>query len=412
MFGAEGQASVWAWDVWLCAVVTWIVVYFCIFKGVKSSSYVVWITVPLPVVFIFIMVMKGLTLENSDQGIRMYLLGEKPDGTYDPPSKILSNPEMWSDACAQIFFSIGVCMGVMTSYASYNPVNQDIIGTACQVAFGNSLFSFFAGFAVFSTVGYVQAMIPTLADQIASIGLAFVTYPAAINQMPGSNFWAFLLSFCLFCLGIDSAFSLVEAVSTVVTDTPTFKQTPRKLVALVICVIGAAFSTLFTFNWGFTYFDVVDHYLTVYLMLLLGIFQAFGTAWIYKWDEAVAASRAGSCYVLFFGYWVPNLILAVFGAWKFIPLIWCIVAFWAWMILVWIVSWLISGLSFGEWVRKVMFYGIDSLATSISALSYDEAEPRPWWAPVFEIWWGFSIKYVFSWACWFLVMLSLKNDLE
>jgi len=61
--------------VWLCAVVTWIVVYFCIFKGVKSSSYVVWVTVPLPVVFIFIMVMKGLTLENSDQGIRMYLLG-------------------------------------------------------------------------------------------------------------------------------------------------------------------------------------------------------------------------------------------------------------------------------------------------------------------------------------------------
>jgi len=61
--------------VWICAVITWIVVYFCIFKGVKSSSYVVWVTVPLPVVFIFIMVMKGLTLENSDQGIRMYLLG-------------------------------------------------------------------------------------------------------------------------------------------------------------------------------------------------------------------------------------------------------------------------------------------------------------------------------------------------
>lgn len=125
----------------------------------------------------------------------------------------------------------------------------------------------------------------------------------------------------------------------------------------------------------------------------------------------MAASRSASVLVLFFGYWVPNLVLAILGAWEVIPLIWCIVAFWANMIAIWILSWLLSGLSFGEWVRKVMFFGIDSLATSISALSYDEAEPRPWWAGVFEIWWGFSIKYVFSWACWFLVMLSLRADL-
>lgn len=44
-------------------------------KGVNSSSYVVWVTVPLPVFFIFVMIMQGLTLENADAGIRMYLKG-------------------------------------------------------------------------------------------------------------------------------------------------------------------------------------------------------------------------------------------------------------------------------------------------------------------------------------------------
>jgi len=65
---------------------------------------------------------------------------------------------MWAEACGQIFFSIGVCMGIMTSYASYNDVNQPIIENALRVSIGNSLFSFFSGFAVFSTVGYLQGM--------------------------------------------------------------------------------------------------------------------------------------------------------------------------------------------------------------------------------------------------------------
>ena len=49
-------------------------------------------------------------------------------------------------------------MGVMTSYASYNPVDKPIIGDALKVAFGNSAFSFFAGFAVFSVAGYLKGI--------------------------------------------------------------------------------------------------------------------------------------------------------------------------------------------------------------------------------------------------------------
>jgi len=36
--------------------VIWLIVFFCVFKGVKSSSYIVWITVPLPIVFIIAMI--------------------------------------------------------------------------------------------------------------------------------------------------------------------------------------------------------------------------------------------------------------------------------------------------------------------------------------------------------------------
>jgi SNF family Na+-dependent transporter len=47
-------------------------------------------------------------------------------------------------------------MGVMTSYASYNRRNKPIIRDVMFISFGNCLLSFYAGFAVFSIVGYLR----------------------------------------------------------------------------------------------------------------------------------------------------------------------------------------------------------------------------------------------------------------
>lgn len=81
IFGADDQESRFAWGAWLGTLFTWFCCFMCVFKGVKSSSYVVWFTAPIPVIFIFFMVLRGLTLENADEGIRMYLLGEGFDET-------------------------------------------------------------------------------------------------------------------------------------------------------------------------------------------------------------------------------------------------------------------------------------------------------------------------------------------
>ena len=64
--GPDGEFA-FSWKGLGGTLLTWFVVYWCVFKGVKSSSYVVWVTVPLPVLFVFLMVLRGLTLENSDE---------------------------------------------------------------------------------------------------------------------------------------------------------------------------------------------------------------------------------------------------------------------------------------------------------------------------------------------------------
>jgi SNF family Na+-dependent transporter len=43
--------------------------------GVHSSSYIVWFTVPIPLVFLVVMIINNLTLDGAGDGIDKYLNG-------------------------------------------------------------------------------------------------------------------------------------------------------------------------------------------------------------------------------------------------------------------------------------------------------------------------------------------------
>lgn len=408
--------SVFGWEVYLATLAVWIIVYFIMWKGVNSSSYVVWVTVPLPVFFIFIMVMNGLTLENSDAGIRRYLKGEDEFGNAPDIGKKLAEPKMWAQACGQIFFSLGICMGTMTSYSSFNPIDKPIIGDGFKIALINSCISFFAGFAVFSVVGYLMGIGSPVAGKTAYIGIAFVAYPAAVETMPAPNLWAFILAVTLFTLGIDSAFSMLEACATVMQDAPSMKRVPRKLIALLLVIAGSLCSLLFSFNWGFTYFEVVDNYLNVYLMLLLGVLETMGVGWVYEAGQIFEKGRNYkiSVLVLAAGYWVGVFVFPlvcifaeVENAWLGMPI------FWAYMLIVWGASWGVSHLSFREWRSNVAFYGVRKLSRAMTKLSKAKGDTKSYlWEALFEAWWGFSIKYWVPFALMWLIFFSLKIDLD
>lgn len=409
------DSSVFGWEVYLATLAVWIIVYFIMWKGVNSSSYVVWVTVPLPIFFIFVMIMNGLTLENADAGIRMYLKGYDLEGNPPDIGEKLSDGKMWAQACGQIFFSLGICMGTMTSYSSFNPIDKPIIGDGFKIAFINASISFFAGFAVFSVVGYLVGIGSPVADKTASIGLAFVAYPAAIETMPAPNFWSFILAITLFTLGIDSSFSMLEACATVMQDSPMFRKWSRKVIALFLVFLGCIGSIFFSFNWGFTFFDVVDNYLNVYLMLLLGVLETMGAAWVYEASEIFAKGRnyKVSVLILAIGYWVGVFACPIGSIFSKSDYGWVgMIVFWVWLIIIWIVSFVVSKLTFAEWRSNVMFYGVRKLSRAMTKLSKAKGETRVrWWEPIFEYWWGFAIKYFVPFALCFLIFFSLNIDI-
>jgi len=71
--GDESQFSVSAF---FGTAFVWFMCFIAVFKGVKSASWLVWVTVPLPAVLVIVLVIRGLSLEGAAQGIDQYLNGD------------------------------------------------------------------------------------------------------------------------------------------------------------------------------------------------------------------------------------------------------------------------------------------------------------------------------------------------
>jgi len=249
---------------------SWLIVFFGVQKGVERANKVF---MPLLFVLIAVLVVWSVNLEGAAKGIAVYL---KPDFAR------LSNPQIWIDAFSQIFFTLSLAFGIMIAYASYLPRKVDIVKDATIICVGNCVFSFFAGFAVFGTLGYMATKTGQPVAEVVkeSIGLAFVTYPQAISLMPAfANLFGIVFFASLVIAGLSSAVSLVEAFSSAVIDK---FQYPRKTVVTVVCVTGFFGSIIFTAESGLFWIDIVDHFITHYGLVGIGLIECILIGWIFK----------------------------------------------------------------------------------------------------------------------------------
>ena len=68
----------------------------------------------------------------------------------------LADPTVWKDAATQMFYSISVGFGAMITFASYNPIHNNVVRDAIIIVALDAATCVFAGVIVFSILGYRQ----------------------------------------------------------------------------------------------------------------------------------------------------------------------------------------------------------------------------------------------------------------
>lgn len=259
----------------LALIVMWALIYIILAKGVQRVGKVVLITVPLPVILLVILFLRGITLDGAMTGVDYYLT---------PDTSRLSDGSVWLAAYGQVFFTLSLAQGVMIAYASYLPKRSELMNNAVIISLANCGTSFFAGFAVFSILGFVAAEQGTGIGDAAAAGphLAFVTYPLAIAKLPfGAAVFGIIFFLMLLTLGIDSAFSMIEALSAGLED----MGFEHRRAVQVLCLAGFSVGLIYVTGAGYWLLELVDHYAAGFGLVLVGLLEVLVVGYVMRTEE-------------------------------------------------------------------------------------------------------------------------------
>ncbi|XP_039564074.1 sodium- and chloride-dependent betaine transporter isoform X4 [Passer montanus] len=208
------------WELALCLLLAWIICYFCIWKGVKSTGKVVYFTATFPYMMLLILLVRGVMLPGAAEGIIFYL---KPDISR------LADPQVWMDAGTQILFSYAICEGCLTALGSYNK-------------YTNNCYRSWPGFHSISNSSNNDACVSAL----------------VLPLLPHAD---------LLGTGQPGVFR---------------KKGRRELLILAIAVIGYLLGLLLVTEGGMYIFQLFDYYAASGTCLLfLAIFEVICIGWVY-----------------------------------------------------------------------------------------------------------------------------------
>ena len=255
-------------------VLTWVINFIVLYSGVKKGIELAnKIFIPVLIVMITIITIRGLTLPGATSGLN-YLF--KPDF-----SKILDF-KVWVAAYGQIFFTLSVGFAIMIAYSSYLPKKSDIVNNGFITALANCGFSLLAGIAVFSIVGWMAQTTGQPFEKVVtqSVGLAFVAFPSAISQMPtASHLFGVLFFLSLVFAGLSSHISINEAVISGLMDK---LNAPRKKVVTVYCIVAGLISLYMATGAGLYFLDIVDHFTNQIGIAFAGLFEVILISWFFN----------------------------------------------------------------------------------------------------------------------------------
>lgn len=279
-------------------------VWLCMFRGTGWTGRVVYFTMGLPLIVIIILIGRGASLPNAGDGIKLYFATWR--------SEALASTGIWQDAVGQVFYSTGVGFGFYTAYASYNHEFANAAQDAVLLACTNAVLEATLAFAAFGIIGFM-GMTPDPENRIGSYSLGFMTYPEAFVQMPGSNFWSALFFFTLAIVGISSTFVMLDAVMTLIMDSPFAKNWSRPYVSAVLVGLVWLVSIPNVTRFGYFYMEGIDQWINNVGLVFVVWAECVGATTIYRFEDVISQVGLPAYAAYNAGYFGAHLLALIVG---------------------------------------------------------------------------------------------------
>ncbi|KAK6172241.1 hypothetical protein SNE40_015946 [Patella caerulea] len=276
--GIDNPGSI-RWQLLIALLASWVLVFLCLFKGVKILGKIMHFAAPFPYLVLLVLLIRGVTLPGALEGIKFYII---------PRWEKLASFQVWGDAALQIFYSVGVAWGGIVTMASYNKFNHNVYRDSMMVPFINCGTSIFAGFVIFSVLGFMahEAGVDVGDVVTEGPGLTFVAYPEAIAKLPISPLWAVLFFLMLLTIGLDSMFGMFETfLSGAMDEFPHLLRNKKLIVTAVACFVEFVLGLPCISQGGIYVLQIMDWYCASFSLMLISLTECLVVSWVYGADR-------------------------------------------------------------------------------------------------------------------------------
>jgi NSS family neurotransmitter:Na+ symporter len=244
--------------------------------GIEKASKIL-----MPVLFllVFLVMLRSLTLDGAMEGVKYYLT---PDFSKINGGVILS-------ALGQAFFSLSVGWGILITYGSYLPKDQNIVSSGAWIGLMDTAVALFAGLMIFPAVFSFGK------NPAEGTALVFQVLPDIFNSMPTGGRIVGASFFLLLCVAaLTSSISMIEVPASYLIDEKNWSRKKSAwtvgilafLVGIPSALSGGA-SELFT---GMTlnlfgtvktgFLDIMDALFGGLFIVIVALMTCLYTGWI------------------------------------------------------------------------------------------------------------------------------------
>ncbi len=233
-----------------------------LFLGASSIEKTNKIFMPVFFIIFVILAIKVSTLPGALDGYKF---------VFRPKWDELKNPMVWIWAMGQAFFSLSITGSGMVVYGAYLKKSEDVVATARQTAFFDTLAAIIASLVI------IPACYAYQLDVGSGPSLLFVTLPRILQDVSLGRVFAIILYLAMIFAGISSLQNMFEAIAeSLLYRFPKLNRTAVLVIIGVLCLaIGLPMEAIY--KWG-PWMDAVS----IYIIPIGAMIGAISWFWIMR----------------------------------------------------------------------------------------------------------------------------------